>query len=203
MCWSAEVSLNTFLFSTLPLVLCLLFKLVPWQFLLVFQTFYSMQLVEYFLWKFLKHKKWNQFFSIIGFVLIALLPLFSIYSSDHKYKLYVLFSYIIFVLFTVLTTRIKFHTSVAKNKHLSWEWLKLPLPFIFLWVLFFCYHFIVSLWRGSFDILHINIFTAGVFIFSFFSYYKSNTYGSMWCWIANFSAVYFYYLFVRKFLFSK
>lgn len=127
-----------------------------------------------------KNKTWNRIFSIIGFILIFLLSFFSIYSTENKYKKYVLSLYIIFV----------FYTSIAPNKHLSWEWLRLPLPIIFIWTLFFMY----SLYSGNFKNIKIILFTSFIYIFTFYSYYSSNTFGTMWCWIANTNAIYYYFL---------
>jgi hypothetical protein len=199
MCWSAPVSLSTFLFSTIPLVLCLYFQLIDIKKYLIYQTFFSMQLLEYFLWTFLNNKILNYLFSILGFILIFLLSFFSICSSQNKYTNYVLGLYILFVFYVLCTIPIRFHTSVASNKHLSWEWLKLPLPIIFIWTLFFMYSSLYSLYVGNYKDSKIILFTSFIYLFSFYSYYKSNTFGSMWCWIANVNAIYFYILLLKKF----
>jgi hypothetical protein len=194
MCWNASVSLNTFIFSTIPLVLCLYFKYIDIKKYLIYQTFFSMQLIEYFLWTFLKNKVWNRFFSIVGFIFIFLLSFFSIYASQNKYTNYILALYIIFCFYVLYFIPIHFYTSVAPNKHLSWEWLRLPLPIIFIWTCFFMYSTLHSLYNGNYKDLKIILFTAFIYLFSFYSYYSSNTFGSMWCWIANANAIYFYYL---------
>lgn len=191
MCWNASVSLQTFLFSTIPLVLCLYFKLIDIKQYLIYQTFFSMQLIEYFLWTFLNQKTWNRIFSILGFILIFLLSFFSIYATENKY---VLGLYILFVAFVLYTIPIRFHTSIAPNKHLYWEWLKLPLPILLLWTLFFMYSSLSSIYSGNYKDILIMLFTGFIYIFSFYSYYSSNTFGTMWCWIANANAIYFYYL---------
>jgi hypothetical protein len=200
MCWSAEVSLNTFVFSSLPIFLCLIFKLYPWRNLLVFLTFYSMQLVEYFLWKNLNHPEWNRLFSIVGLTIIMLLPFFSICTTVYENPFYVLVAYIIFVAVLLHSFPVRFHTSVAENKHLKWEWMIFPLPALIIWGLFVSYSSVVAILHGDLNQLSIIVFIAAMFAFSFYSYYTSNTYGSMWCWIANFSALYFYYLVAKRFI---
>jgi hypothetical protein len=197
MCWSAPVSLSTFLFSTIPLVLCLYFQLIDIQKYLVYQTFFSMQLLEYFLWTFLNNKLGNLIFSILGFIFIFLLSFFSIYASQNKYTNYVLGLYILFAIYVLYTIPIKFHTSIAPNKHLNWEWLNLPLPVVILWSFFFMYSSMYSIYSGNYKDMMMILFTLFIYLFSFYYYYSSNTFGTMWCWIANAHAIYFYYLFIK------
>ncbi len=157
-----------------------------------------MQLLEYFLWTFLHSKTWNRIFSIIGFILIFLLVFFSIYASQNKYRNYVLGLYILFVMYVLITIPIKFHTSIASNKHLSWEWLKLPIPVYIIWTLFFMYSSVYSIYLGNFKDIIIMLFTAFIYLFSLHAYYSTNTFGTMWCWIANANAIYFYYLLLKN-----
>lgn len=194
MCWNADVSLKTFIFSTIPLVLCLYYKIIDIKQYLIFQTFISIQLVEYFLWKNLNDKGWNRFFSVIGFIVIFLLPAFTIYGSQNKYTMNVLLLYIITYLHILFTIPIDFSTSIAPNKHLAWNWLKMPLYIIILWTLFFMYSSMYSIYLGNYKYIHIVLFVGLTYIITFYSYYTSNTFGTMWCWIANLMSFYFYYL---------
>ena len=192
MCWSAKVSLQTFLFSTVPLVLCYYYKLIPLSHFITFQTFVSMQLLEYFLWTYL-NTPWNSFLSKIGLFLIILLPFNTIVLSTIPYKWHVLGVYLLFVGMVLSFCRISFHTSIAKNNHLSWDWLKLPIPTVLLWGLFYL---IPNLNRLDM----IALFSFSTFWITIYTYYNTNTYGSMWCWIANFCSIYFYFLLARYFL---
>lgn len=194
MCWNADVSLKTFIFSTIPLILCLYYKLINIKQYLIFQTFVSIQLVEYFLWTNLNHKGWNRFFSVIGFIVIFLLPAFTIYGGQNKYTKNVLALYFITYLYILFTIPIDFSTSIAPNKHLLWNWLKMPLYIIILWTLFFMYSSIYSIYLGDYTDINIVFFVALTYIITFYSYYTSNTFGTMWCWVANLISVYFYYL---------
>lgn len=164
----------------------------------MYQTFFSMQLIEYFLWTFLNNPKWNRIFSVIGFALIFLLVFFSIYASQNKYSNYVLSLYVLFFIYILYAIPIRFHTSIAPNKHLSWEWLKLPLPIILLWTLFFVFSSVYSIYSGNYKDIMIMIFTALIYLFSLHAYYSSNTFGTMWCWIANANAIYFYFLLLKN-----
>ena len=198
MCWNATISLQTFLFSTIPLVLCLYYNLIDIKMYLIYQTFFSIQLIEYFLWTFLNNKNWNRIFSIFGFILIILLVFFSIYACQNKYSNYVQGLYLLFIIYIVSVIPIRFHTSIAPNKHLLWEWLKLPLPIIIIWTLFFMYSSVYSIYSGNYKDIMIVLFTALIYLFTFYAYYSSNTFGTMWCWIANANAIYFYFLLLKN-----
>jgi hypothetical protein len=194
MCWNAKVSLQTFIFSSTPLIICLYYNLIGLKEYLLYQSFFSIQLLEFFLWTLLNNKVWNRNFSILGLSLILSQPAFSIYASHANYSM--LWLYAIFVMY-VLTIPIHFHTTVAPNKHLSWQWLKYPLHVFLIWTFFFMYSSVHSIYSGNYDIKLI-LFSVSIWAFSFYSYYSSNTFGTMWCWIANALALYFYYLLFKK-----
>jgi len=192
MCWNASVSLQTFLFSTFPLVLCYYFGLISFSKFITFQTFISMQLVEYFLWTYLD-TPWNAFLSKIGLFFILLFPLQSILFSALSFKLPLLGLYLCFVAY-LFTFPIRFHTSIAKNKHLSWDWIKFPLPVVLIWASFYV---LPHLYNHTMT----TMFTVSVFFITLYTYYNTNTYGSMWCWVASFLSLYMYYL-LGKFMLS-
>ena len=203
MCWNASVSKNTFIFSTIPLLICLYLKLLPVQDYFVYQSFISMQLIEYFLWTFLNDKKWNRIFSIIGYIFIFLIPFTYIYTTNNKYTNYILAAYILFWVGIQILFPTKFHTSVAPNKHLQWEWLKLPIPVIILWQLFIVIAMLSSFYFEKNKKINIplTIFATITLIISLYAYYSSNTFGSMWCWNANLFSFYFYFL-ILNYLFN-
>lgn len=66
MCWSAEVSLNTYIFSLFGFLFGLYSQKVDWSVLLIGIVFSSMQLVEYNLWTNLENPKQNALWSTIG-----------------------------------------------------------------------------------------------------------------------------------------
>jgi hypothetical protein len=193
MCWNATVSLQTFLFSTIPLVLCYYFKLIPFTFYITFQHFIMIQLIEYFLWIYLD-TPWNEFFSKLGYLFIMLLPFNSIVCSSMPYKYYVLGLYLLFMITYTFTFPIYFHTSIAKNKHLSWDWLKLSKPFLIIYSIFFLLPALNKIDSP------ITLFMITTFFITLYTYYYTNTFGSMWCWIANVASLYMYWLLVRYFL---
>jgi hypothetical protein len=60
MCWNAEVSLNTFIFSTFGAFFALI-NHYDWKIVLFTYVFSSMQFVEYMLWNNLNNVKINEF----------------------------------------------------------------------------------------------------------------------------------------------
>ena len=77
MCWNAEVSLNTFLFSLFGTLLAYFNNIIGGVEMLYYFSFISMHLLEYFTWKNLKDKKVTKVLSQIGLFLIYIqIPLF-------------------------------------------------------------------------------------------------------------------------------
>lgn len=199
MCWSPEVSLATYLFTAIPLfILTFYYSVIPIPYFLASHCWVSIQLVEFFLWTYLNNPELNYFFSGVGFIVILLEPFFFILTiANYKYRNYVLSLYLFCILLYCATNKIEFKTVVAKNKHLEWKWLDVPLYYAFLWVAFFCfstfYKYMSNPTKNNFE-LYALIFilaTAGI---SFATYIESKTWGSMWCWVANIVGFRYYYL---------
>jgi hypothetical protein len=155
--------------------------------MMFFISFISIQLVEYFTWKNLNNKKINTLLSKIGLLLVIIQPILSLqvwYSTkDRSIILLLQGLYIIIMLLTVYYYPIDFSMYKESNGHLAWNWLKFP-PFIYvLWVGFFIGF---SLYKKEYYLFLINIFMVAVI---YYTYYKTNTWGSMWCWISNIASV--------------
>lgn len=199
MCWNQEVSLNTFLFSSGVLLLIAMnrqgqYKIKEftniWFYPLVLSII-LMQLIEYFIWKHMNSRIANQWFSILGFILILSQPCFSLMTipidqTTLRNKLLIVYALCCIVfLYLVFTQRLlEFRTNVACNGHLQWHWLR-PLNsdigrlFLLVWICFFLYPHIVA-GRKNFTICAIITLLLSIYTFN-----KYNTWGSMWCWIAN------------------
>lgn len=194
MCWNKDVSLNTFLFSSLILILIIYnnkftkYKIheLNNNFIYFFLfSFILIQLIEYFIWKNLNNSFYNRFFSIIASFILFLQPIASIFIIKNiqirnlLLSIYLLFS-IPFSLFTFSNT--KFSASVAPNGHLKWNWISNSnlkyLTYTF-YLLFLFYPIIRE------KLYFISSFAFILFLISFYSYFKSGTFESMWCWISN------------------
>jgi len=182
MCWSAEVSLKTFLFSGSVFILAFILHIFKVKILILYFYFILMQLIEFFLWRNLNDKEWNHLFSYMAFLLLTIHPLaFTLIVSDSNIQMYFIFLYIFFLSFTLYiheTEKIDYSVSVAKNGHLSWLWVKKYWKSYFVYILFF---FVLLI--EKFYITFIIILAT--YIYSMVSYYNEGTFSSMWCWSSN------------------
>jgi len=184
MCWSASVSLNTFLFSLFGASFAYFNGIIGGFSFLYFISFISIQLMEYFTWKNINDKKTIRLLSQIGLFLIFIQIPFYIYAQKtFPYKSSLLAVYLLFVTGIVSYFNIDFSMSKAANGHLAWNWLDFPPFILFLWI-----SFILGLCfyekRYSAFLFYV-IIIGGIY----YTYNKSNTWGSLWCWISNFFAL--------------
>ena len=180
MCWSASVSLNTFLFSLFGSSFAYFNGVISgFSFLYIF-SFISIQLMEYYTWNNLHDKKANRFLSQIGLFLIFIqIPLFIYSRENFPYKLLLFAAYLVFSTGILFYFNIDFSMNKAANGHLAWNWLNFP-PIIYLIYVFFILGLCLYEKRYIAFILYF-IVICGIY----YTYNESNTWGSLWCWIAN------------------
>ena len=203
MCWNSNISLNTFVFSSAVLIFIFYnntytqYKVSEFNSSLIYLLFFSytsMQLVEYFLWNSIKKHNiiTNKIFSIIGWILIRIIqPLMILLVIPDKFLSIkkILFSFYFILLIIVSLYKhyynpIKFITTVASDGHLNWKWVKLN---SYEQILFIGYLIILSTLFIKYPMMTIFII-----LFFFYSYFKYDTsFGSMWCWIINSLLLYF------------
>jgi len=178
MCWSAEASLNTFIFATFGLIFGLINN-YNLKLLLFIYCFSAMQFVEYNLWNNLSTKDVNEFWSKIGYALILLEPYFAINIMSDTILRNTLFA--LYTLFISLTNHHRdFKTTVGKNGHLSWNWLEFPYTFWVIWLSFLVTPLLLE------KQYLLSMFGSLTFVGSYYFYAKDKTFGSMWCWIVTF-----------------
>jgi hypothetical protein len=185
MCWNQEVSLNTFLFSFFGISFAYFNNVIQIYEYLYFLSFISMQLLEYFAWGNLDNKKMNRFLSKIGLLLISVQPIFFTLSSDihNRIKIWVIAVYLVFILFCSVYFTIDFSMNKAQNGHLAWNWLQFPPIIIFIWLSFI---FGIILYQKQY--LKFCVYVIVVFSI-YYTYHKTNTWGSLWCWLSNLLAL--------------
>jgi hypothetical protein len=182
MCWSARVSLNTYLVAAFGTVFALM-NGMPWNIVAWLHLFSLMQLVEYFLWTNLSHPFWNPFYSSLGLLILVLEPIASMFlMQPGTTRNAFLGAYILFLLLILAVYYPwRIYTSVAKNGHLHWFWQspRMPLVFNIVWIGFFLIPLILSkyYWLAAFGFITV--------IVSILTYYKYGTWGTVWCWFAN------------------
>jgi hypothetical protein len=185
MCWNAEVSLQSFSIGLLTIILAYTKGLsFPTAFFCLTITF--MQLVEYFVWS-----GYNNFLASVAAVfLLWLQPVASILTLETYLIPLLLGAYIgLTFLGYLLGYRIKkehFRMYKAPNGHLAWDWLQPTFKtsiMLFVYFFFLLYPLILS---ESWILLSLSLSTLGL---SLWTYFKYNTWGSMWCWIVNYGVV--------------
>jgi hypothetical protein len=187
MCWNASVSLNTYIFGLFASLFSYYNGFGNILSVIFYQSFISMQLIEYFIWT----KAFsNKLLSQIGFFVIMCQPIFNIIKIEQSPQVipYILAAYIIFIVilytFIVPLNSVNFSTVPSKNGHLSWKWLDLNLYIIFIW-----YAFLSIRWIIDRMYMVLTIITA-LLIITLVLYKDTNTFGSMWCWTANIISFY-------------
>jgi hypothetical protein len=186
MCWNATVSLNTFLFSFFAVNFAYFNNIINIYEYLFFYSFISMQLIEYFTWKHLHNKKINRLLSQLGMLLVFMQPLFFILIPNNvkfNIKATLITLYVIFLVFLGYLIKYDYSMVKAPNGHLAWNWLNVPVFYIFIWITFLL---VILLYAKKYILFAIY---AIIFLAIYYTYYKTNTWGSLWCWIANGLAV--------------
>lgn len=192
MCWSAEVSLQTFLSTSLFILV--IYLLNPNDIFSIFfmLSFTVMQLIEYFIWRYINDKKKLYLFGFLTFFIIFLQPiilLLCIPKERYLVKYYILLqlSWLIFS-YIFLQLRFIFLPYISKNKHISWNWTNNNI-FTIVFVLIYLIFYLGMIYKYS----HPIIFILGIvtLAYSFYNYNNYKTASSMWCWIANLLVVIF------------
>ncbi len=179
MCWSATVSMNTWLLVLFAAAVGYYNKYMNLAQTAFFLSFGVMQLVEYFLWSF---PSLNKEFSVAGFLVVILQPLFSILQlSDPAQLKPLLAGYGLFAALSVYianTPSVKFSSEVAKNGHLLWNWLPSNPVFIGLYMILL----FTPIWLAGYKIGFVATITT--LLISLYTFGTEKTWGSMWCWLS-------------------
>lgn len=194
MCWNQYVSLNTFVFSAFVLLLIVynnkyspykieeLNSVYAYFFLM---SFFTMQLIEFFLWRNLNDKSLNQLFSILGALLLLFQPVASLMLlKDITLRNKMLMIYIIpaFSHFIYKVTSKDFLTEVSKTGHLKWNWIDLSGNKQIFFVAWLFFLFFSIFYNKQYLAL---AYTIALLIISLYSYTKDGSFGSLWCWSIN------------------
>ena len=144
----------------------------------------SMQLIEYFAWKNLDNKKINRIISYIALILLIIQVSILLFTYDINYKYIIIFVMLLIAIYNIINNNINFSFVKASNGHLQWNWNKLSWLF---WILYFGI--------GSFALLKNKQYIVFVLLLltlclSYYSYFKNNTSGSVWCWTVNIISLY-------------
>jgi hypothetical protein len=203
MCWNNSLSIKTF-FITLIVVIVILInnnyssekKTRLQQYISYFLlSIILMQLIEYFIWRNIENKLYNNIFSILGVLLLASQPIMSLnliedpIKRNYLIKCYSIPAVINFI-YNINTHHI--HTTISKKKHLQWNWQNTNIFYSSLTVLYYLFFLTIPFY---FNGNYITLLFGGVsFISSLYLYKKDGSFGSIWCYFAN--VLTFYYAFI-------
>lgn len=183
MCWNAEVSLQSFFLGILALSVGWAAGLsLPVLFFCL--TIVLMQLVEFIVWKNYGDDRVNKGASYAAAALLALQPVASIMTlTSNMSRLALLFGYAVAGGLSQLFDHPRdYSMTVATNGHLAWNWLdKTPTSFMNL-VIYFVFLFVPLFLMRRWELLGLAGTTLAA---SLFSFWRTNTWGSLWCWLVN------------------
>lgn len=203
MCWNEELSITTFFITVIVLIFIMItnkfsserttrFKEYIGYFLL---SIILMQLIEYFLWRNINNKLYNNIFSTLGVLLLVSQPIMSLnliedpIKRDYLIKVYTIPAVIYFI-YNINTHNI--NTTISKKKHLKWNWQNKDILFSTLTVLYYLFFLTIPFY---FNKNYITlVFGCVTFLTSLYLYKKDGSFGSIWCYFAN--ALTFFYAFL-------
>jgi len=178
MCWNAAISMNSFLFGIGAIIIGGIYGIsVPLLFF--YSTIVFMQLIEYIVWTYPSNQI-NFYASVSASFLLWLQPIAAILTMT-QYKLIVVSIYCILSILSNLNTRWTpdiYKMYPGTNGHLVWNWLKNDKALWFYFLFLLAPIFLIV----SNEMIFIILATL---ITSLYGYYKTNTWGSMWCWLVD------------------
>jgi hypothetical protein len=184
MCWNAEISLKTFFIGIIGIVIGLHYGMsLPVAFFCL--SISLMQLIEYFVWSYYDNKAINYYASLAASFLLWIQPIASILTlRSVSTKQSMLVAYIgLSIIGQMLQDTKEYSMTRASNGHLSWNWMsEQNLLSVSSLVVYMIFLFTPILLNAHYDLAAIAAATLGL---SIYSYWRENTWGSMWCWIVN------------------
>jgi hypothetical protein len=183
MCWNAEVSLQSFLVGILAIGLGA-YRNTPFPVLLFALTIVLMQFIEYLVWSGYDNRQ----ASIAAAGLLWVQPIASILTLPASpIRTMALGSYgLLSLVGGLLGTERDYSMTRAPNGHLAWNWLEKDWKTALSLTVYFIFLLAPLLMTKKFVLLGLALGTLAI---SLFTYWKDNTWGSMWCWIVNIIAI--------------
>jgi|688.fasta_scaffold178467_2 hypothetical protein len=204
MCWSADVSISTFLLGFIT-ILFKAYQGYPLMELGLYFTVILVQLFEYFIWTYYSNPGINTIATILIMITIFVQPITSIMLLGNKNYNLVIILLLVYILSVFLIDNKKvtrfaslsfdelkkeYNSYRGKDGHLVWSWMKKKNRNVF--IIYLLFLLVPMLIYGMYDLFFIGLI---FFIISFYRYNKYDTFGSMWCWFANLWSI---YLIIKK-----
>ena len=182
------MSLNTWVLGVFATVFALSNGVIDVVDALFIQSFVSMQLVEFFLWRAIDSGGSTRVASMAGLSLIAVQPVLSaarllMPGQSPALGAALLAAYSLpCVLFALRAGPIVFETTVGSSGHLQWEWLRVDTLVVAAWaaVLIAPMLFLSPRWLN----LSAAAFVLGTLLVSCYFGWRDGSWGTIWCWVA-------------------
>lgn len=195
MCWSAEVSLQSFLLGCIGII-------VGWQYglstslLFFYFTIVCMQLIEYIIWSFIDNKKVRFITSLFAALLLILQPIAAIsvlYPKQIMYQL--LYTYIILIGLIHIYIWMNYNKPInelydmypGEKGHLIWKWLQKNHYTLLYLIVYFIFLFTPLILSKNYSFVIYGLITL---VLSIYNFWRDDTWGSMWCWLVNLSVIF-------------
>jgi len=180
MCWNAEVSLKSFIIGLAGIGYGAYLG-ISLPILIFCFTIVAMQFIEYIVWSYYDDEDINRKASIAAATLLWLQPIASILLLPNPST--ALLAYIpLSIVGHIITTKKDYSMKRAENGHLAWNFLTKDIQTYISLAVYFIFLFGPILATQNKELLAISI---ALLSFSVYTYWKSNTWGSMWCWLVN------------------
>jgi uncharacterized membrane protein YgcG len=143
-----------------------------------------MQLIEAVAWTWYDNETVNRNSAYAASALLWLQPIAAILLiPSFNMKAYMISIYTaLTVISHFMSKESDYSMKRAPNGHLAWNFLKKDLTSLIALVVYFIFLFTPIFLTGNIDLLLLGLGTLGL---SMYSYWRENTWGSMWCWIVN------------------
>lgn len=189
MCWNAEVSLQSFLIGAVAIAIGYS-KGLSLPSTLFATTITSMQLVEYFVWTYYGNPTVNFVASLAAAFLLWLQPIASMLTIPKEKVVFPIAIYtlltVAFLLFETKPLKEKYKMVRGENGHLTWGFINKNRETYIHLIVYFLFLLVPLVINKQFLLLSVVGLTLGI---SLYSFHKSNTWGSMWCWLVNYIVV--------------
>lgn len=189
MCWSAEVSLQSFGIGILAIGIGYS-KGLSLATTLFCLTIVFMQLIEYSVWTNYNNVDVNYLASLSAVFLLWLQPIASMLTVPSAWMATSMGAYTGFSLVLAMIhgypDRQKFRMFQGEDGHLVWNWIQHDKKTYISLFFYFVFLFYPLLLSKQYTLLGV---AGATLLLSLYNFWKSNTWGSMWCWIVNYVVV--------------
>lgn len=192
MCWSAEVSFQSF-FIGITAIFFAYQKGLSFPTTLFSLTIVLMQLIEGIIWSYPQNKTVNFLGSLAAANLLWLQPIAAMFTLPKDYflpllQIYLALSLLSFLLMPLDSSEMKQKYSMERGPsgHLVWNWLQKDRKTALSLLVYFVFLLGPLVYAQEWLLLSFALLTL---FGSLYHFHKDGSWGSMWCWFVNYIVV--------------